>query len=113
MDQLTAALEEKLIRYIPEPDLSVIVQQVNSHVVYVIGKVNRPGHIPLNRDIDVLQALAMAGGLNPFASEKRIHILRKTPDGIQKIPFNYKEVLKGENLEQNIILQRGDVVVVP
>lgn len=112
VDQLTAALEEKLIRYIPEPDLSVIVQQVNSHVVYVIGKVNRPGHIPLNRDIDVLQALAMAGGLNIFANDKDIRIFRRTENQTMVIPFNYKAVTEENRLEENIFLQRGDVIVV-
>jgi polysaccharide export outer membrane protein len=105
-------MEEKLIRYIPEPDLSVIVQQVNSQVIYVIGKVNRPGHIPLNRNIDVLQALAMAGGLNIFADDKSIRIFRKTEDQTMVIPFNYQAVTEENRLEENFLLQRGDVIVV-
>jgi polysaccharide export outer membrane protein len=112
VEQITAAMEEKLIRYIPEPDLSVIVQQVNSQVIYVIGKVNRPGHIPLNRNIDVLQALAMAGGLNIFADDKSIRIFRKTEDQTMVIPFNYQAVTEENRLEENFLLQRGDVIVV-
>jgi polysaccharide export outer membrane protein len=112
VEELSAAVEEKLTRYIPEPDLSVIVQQVNSQVIYVIGKVNRPGHIPLNRNVDVLQALAMAGGLNVFANEKDIRIFRKTEDRTMVIPFNYKAVTEENRLEENIFLQRGDVIVV-
>ena len=110
--QLKSEIEMKLIRYIPEPELSVIVQQVNSLMVYVIGKVNRPGHIPLNRNIDVLQALSMAGGLNIFANKEDIRIFRKTGDKTMVIPFNYKAVVEDNLLEGNILLQRGDVIVV-
>ena len=105
-------MEKKLKRFIPEPDLSLIVQQVNSLVVYVIGKVNRPGQIPLNRNIDVLQALAMAGGLNVFANREDIRIFRKSGDQTMVIPFNYTAVTEDNRLEGNILLQRGDVVVV-
>ncbi|BBO68385.1 hypothetical protein DSCA_23150 [Desulfosarcina alkanivorans] len=110
--QLKAAMEKKLVRYIPEPDLSVIVQQVNSQVVYVIGKVNRPGHLPLNRRIDVLQALAMAGGLNVFANREDIRIFRKTADRTMVIPFNYQAVTEENRVAENIWLERGDVIVV-
>ena len=112
VEELSTAMVARLTRYIPEPDLSVIVQQVNSQVVYVIGKVNRPGHFPLNRNIDVLQALAMAGGLNVFADEKDIRIFRKTKNQTLVIPFNYRAVTDGNRLEENIVLQRGDVIVV-
>ncbi len=112
VETVTQEMEQKLKRYIPEPDLSLIVQQVNSLVVYVIGKVNRPGHIPLNRNIDVLQALAMAGGLNVFADREDIRIFRKTADRMMVIPFNYSAVTEDNQLEGNILLQRGDVIVV-
>lgn len=105
-------METAFTRYIPEPDLSVIVQQVNSQVVYVIGKVNRPGHFPLNRNIDVLQALAMAGGLNIFADDRDIRIFRKTSEKAMVIPFDYKAVTEENQLDTNILLQRGDVIVV-
>lgn len=110
--ELEQELMEKLEKYIPEPILSVSVVQVGSMAVYVIGKVNHPGRFPLNDDIDVLQALAIAGGLNPFAKEKEIGIHRKINGETTIFNFNYKEVSEGENLNQNIMLQRGDVIVV-
>ena len=110
--QLKAEMEKKITRYVPEPDLTIIVQQVNSMVVYVIGKVNRPGHIPLNRNISVLQALSMAGGLNIFADQQDLRIVRKSETSTMIIPFNYKAVTEDNMMEGNIQLQRGDVVVV-
>ena len=110
--ELEAKILEKLVKFIPEPDLSLSVVQVNSLMIYVIGKVNKPGRFPLNSDIDVLQALALAGGLNPFAKEKEISIFRKNQSGTTIFNFNYDEVSQGEKLEQNIILERGDVIVV-
>ena len=110
--QLKTEMEKKISRYVAEPDLTIIVQQVNSMVVYVIGKVNRPGHIPLNRNISVLQALSMAGGLNIFANQQDIRIVRKSETGTLIIPFNYKAVTEDNLMEGNIQLQRGDVVVV-
>lgn len=110
--QLKAEMEKKISRYVAEPDLTIIVQQVNSMVVYVIGKVNRPGHIPLNRNISVLQALSMAGGLNIFADQQDMRIVRKSETGTLIIPFNYKAVTEDNMMEGNIQLQRGDVVVV-
>jgi polysaccharide export outer membrane protein len=110
--QLKAEMEKRISRYVPEPELTIIVQQVNSMVVYVIGKVNRPGHIPLNRNISVLQALSMAGGLNIFADQQDIQIVRKSDTGTLIIPFNYKAVTEDNLMEGNIQLQRGDVVVV-
>jgi polysaccharide export outer membrane protein len=110
--QLKAEMEKKISRFVPEPDLTIIVQQVNSMVVYVVGKVNRPGHIPLNRNISVLQALSMAGGLNIFADPQDIRIVRKDKKGTMIIPFNYKAVTEDNMMEGNIQLQRGDVIVV-
>jgi polysaccharide export outer membrane protein len=110
--QLKTEMEKKISRFVPEPDLTIIVQQVNSMVVYVVGKVNRPGHIPLNRNISVLQALSMAGGLNIFADPQDIRIVRKNQSGTLIIPFNYKAVTEDNMMEGNIQLQRGDVIVV-
>lgn len=104
---------EKLNLYLQDAVVTVMLSQINSMKAYVIGKVNKPGAYGILMDTNVMQMLSMAGGLNPFASEKNIHILRTMNNTTQKIPFNYKEVLSGNNLEQNIILQRGDVVVVP
>ena len=110
---LKTVIKQFLEKYVPDATLSVQVLQVNSHVVYVIGKVNRPGRFDLHSDINVLQALAMAGGLNPFAKSGRIKIFREGDQGTQIFYFDYDEVAKGERLEQNIRLKRSDVVVVP
>ena len=110
---LTGELEKKLARFVPDLNLSVVVNQVNSMMIYVIGRVNNPGRFVLNANIDVLQALAMAGGLNPFAEQGNIKIFRETKDGKKIFKFDYNDVSAGKKLEQNIKLKRGDVIVVP
>ena len=110
---LEKELKQKIGTFVPAPDLTVMVQQVNSMLIYVIGKVNRPGRFALNTNINVLQALTMAGGLNTFAKRNKIKIFRETKDTTVILPFEYDEVTEGENLEQNIELRRGDIVVVP
>lgn len=110
---LRKRVTEKIIEYVPDATVTVILLQINSLRAYVIGKVNKPGEFQIAMDTNVMQILSMAEGLNPYASESKIHILRQAEGKSIKIPFNYKEVIKGKNLEQNIILQRGDVVVVP
>lgn len=103
----------KLREYVQDAAVSVTLLEINSMKAYVIGKVKKPGEFSVDMDTTVMQMLSMAGGLTPFASEKSIHILRTSGEDTLKIPFNYKEVLKGENLQQNILIQRGDVIVVP
>lgn len=110
---LKKLITEKLTEYIPDATVAVLFQQVNSMKAYVIGKVNKPGEFPISMETNIMQALSMAGGLNAFASESNILVLRQKENKTEKIPFNYKEVENGRNLEQNIILERGDVVVVP
>ncbi len=110
---IRTVVTEKLNAYIQDAVVTVMLLEIKSMNAYVIGKVNNPGSFPILMDTTVMQMLSIAGGLNPFASEKNIHILRTVNDKTVKLPFNYSEVLKGANLEQNIILQRGDVVVVP
>jgi polysaccharide export outer membrane protein len=90
-----------------------MVGQVNSMLIYVIGKVNHPGRFVLNTNVNVLQALATAGGLNSFAKRNKIKIFRETNGETHIFPFEYDSVTEGENLEQNVMLERGDVVVVP
>jgi polysaccharide export outer membrane protein len=104
---------KRLSRYIPDLVVSVSVLQINGNKVYVIGQVARPGEIIANPHIDVVQALAIAGGNTPFADLNNISILRRTPTGLKSIPFRYGDIEKGKRLEQNIQLQAGDVVVVP
>ena len=110
---LRKTITEKLTEYIPDATVSVLFYQVNSMKAYVIGKVNRPGEFPITMETNVMQVLSMAGGLNAFASKGNILILRQVDGKTVQIPFNYNEVEKGDSLEQNILLQRGDVVVVP
>jgi polysaccharide export outer membrane protein len=112
-EEVRAQLTTRLEKYIPDPVVSVSILKAANYKVYVIGRVNKPGDITAGRPIDVLQALAIAGGVTPFASDSRIHVMRKTEGRELSIPFNYAHVQKGEDLEQNIILKSGDVVVVP
>lgn len=108
-DEIAASIE----RYVPEPVLSVSVVAVNSMHVYVIGRVNHPGRFVLNSRVRVLQALAMAGGPNQFADKSDIRIFREEAGETVIFEFNYNKVSKGKRLEENIMLKRGDVIVVP
>lgn len=111
--QLEAEIKQKLDRFIPQPAVSVAVLKVTGNKIYVIGKVLRPGEFVAGRYIDVLQALSIAGGLTPFAAENKIKILRKEDGKDTVLPFQYSKVRNGENLEQNVMLKSGDVIVVP
>lgn len=113
VDELSDELEKKLIKFVPDLNLSVVVHQVNSMMVYVIGRVNHPGRFVLNANVNVLQALAMAGGLNPFAEEGKIKIFRQEGNATELINYDYSDVVKGKDLGQNIMLRRGDVIFVP
>ena len=106
-------IAQKLSEFIPDATVSVMLLEVNSLKAYVIGKVRSPGEFNINLETNVMQILAKAGGLTPFASGGNINILRRQENKIVKIPFDYDDVEKGKNLEQNIILSPGDVVVVP
>lgn len=111
--QVTKETEDKLARYMPDPTLSISVTKVNSLLIYVIGKVNGPGMFAFNTNVNVLQALAMAKGLNAFAKKGKIKIFRVKDGETLIFDFEYDEVSEGKNLEQNIQLQRGDIIVVP
>jgi polysaccharide export outer membrane protein len=111
--QLAASLREGLSKFLTSPQVTVTVTEINSRRVYITGEVTRAGALPLLPNMTVLQALSSAGGFTQFAKLKNIYVLR-TEDGKQvKHPFNYKEVVKGNLTEQNIVLQPGDVIVVP
>jgi polysaccharide biosynthesis/export protein len=110
---LEKELKTKLNPFVPDPELSVMVGQVNSMLIYVIGKVNHPGRFVLNTNVNVLQALATAGGLNTFAKRNKIKIFREINGKTHIFPFEYDQVTEGEHLEQNVVLDKGDVVVVP
>lgn len=110
-----SAIAEALSSYLnDEPEVTVTLLSLEGNVVYVIGKVNRPGAYPVARQVDVAQALASAGGLNAFADEDEIRVLRRHADGSQvTLDFDYGALKQGKNLVSNIILQSGDVVIVP
>ena len=111
--QLKSEMEGRLTRYVPGVTLSLEIKQINSMIIYVIGKVNNPGRFILNVDVNVLQALAIAGGLNIYAKRNKIKIFRHGSNETTIYPFEYDEVVEGKRLEQNIYLRRGDVVVIP
>jgi polysaccharide biosynthesis/export protein len=111
--QLKKEMEAKIVRFLPEPVLTIEAKQVNSQMVFVIGRVNAPGRFMLNSTVTVLQALALAGGCNPFADKSKIKIIRNEGDKKRIFMFDYDEVVKYDRLEGNISLKRGDVVVVP
>lgn len=111
--ELKREIEQKIEQFVPDPTLFVRVLEMNSMLIYVIGRVNNPGRFGLNADVNVLQALSIAGGLNPFAEGGKIKVYRESREGTEIIRFDYDEVMKGKNLAQNIKLKRGDIVVVP
>ena len=113
VEELRKDIATKLSKYVPDPVVTVIVKQSLGNRIFVIGKVNKPGDYFAGRNIDVMQALTMAGGPTPYASVNKIKILRRVNGKMKAIPFKYSQVEEGEDLEQNIILQGGDVVVVP
>lgn len=113
VEQLRLELIEKLSRYIPEPVVTVTVREINGNKIYVIGQVNEPGDYIVNPSVDVMQALSMAGGTTPFASLKDVFVLRRQSGRQVRLEFRYDEVIKGRNLDQNIVLVSGDIVVVP
>ena len=113
IEQLRKDLVVRLTKYVPDPVVTVAIKQSSGNLIYVVGKVNRPGPVNAIRNMDVMQALSAAGGLTPYASANKIKILRRVNGEQKSIPFKYSRVEKGEDLEQNIVLQGGDVVVVP
>jgi polysaccharide export outer membrane protein len=113
IEQLQKDIAAKLVKYVPDPVVTATVKQSQGNKIYVVGKVYKPGEFASNRTIDVMQALSMAGGPNPYAAVNKIKIIRRV-NGEQKIfYFKYSRVEKGKDLEQNIVLQGGDIVVVP
>ena len=112
--KLQDIIAQKLKDYIENPQVNVIVQEVRSRSFNVVGKVLKPGSFDLAKPTAVLDAIALAGGLQDFAKVSKIYVLRRMPDGSQRmIPFNYKLVIKGKRLDENVELQSGDTVVVP
>lgn len=113
-DQLKEQLTTALQKVVTDPQVTVMVVSVSSLSFNIMGNVNRPGYYPLSRPMTILDAIAISGGFRDFAKEKKIYVLRTGPNGVQqKIKFNYKDVIKGKNMAQNIMLQAHDVLVVP
>jgi polysaccharide biosynthesis/export protein len=113
VEQIRAELEGRLKKYISDPIATVIVTDVKGNVVYVIGQVTKPGSMTMNPTINVLQALSIAGGGNPYAKLDGIIIIRSSGGTQRVLPFRYGQVASGKDLHQNIELESGDVVVVP
>jgi polysaccharide biosynthesis/export protein len=112
--QLREKLTAASAKYVAEPNVSVVVKAINSRKVHIIGMVSKPGPYPLTGPTTVLQILATAGGVHEFAKSKEIKILRTDEKGVQvALKFNYKDVMKGKNLKQNIELKPGDTIIVP
>jgi polysaccharide biosynthesis/export protein len=112
--QLEQEITKRLQSYISDPEVTVIVTESKSQKINILGMVSRPGTYLLTGSTTVLDAIAMTGGFKDFAKQKSIYVLRSNPDGTQKrFAFNYKDVIKGKSLEQNIRLLPGDTVVVP
>lgn len=114
VSELRAEITARLQKYIPNLVVTVTVARILGKRIYVIGQVNNPGEFVVNPGVDVMQALSMAGGTTPFAKLGDIIILRRNSDGNQSaIRFRYNQVESGRSLDQNIMLNNGDVVVVP
>jgi polysaccharide export outer membrane protein len=113
VSEIRDSIAQKLARYIPDPVVTVAVKEIGGNKIYILGQVQRPGTFVMNPRVDVMQALAMAGGATPFAALNDIKILRRTGDGQQVIDFRYSDVERGRRLEQNVMLEGGDIIVVP
>lgn len=113
LEQVRGEFELKLKKYISDPIAILMVTEVKGNVVYVIGQVTKPGAIVMNPTINVLQALSIAGGGNPYAKLDGIIVIRSSGGTQRILPFRYSQVSSGRDLQQNVELESGDVVVVP
>jgi len=112
--KLEVEIGKRLQNYISEPEVTVIVQEIKSQKINILGQVSKPGSYPLTNTMTVLDAIALAGGFRDFAKQKGIYVLRQTADGSQvRLPFNYKDVIKGKNTKQNVTLEPRDTLVIP
>ena len=111
-DQLKNEITKRLSEYVSDPVITVSILSSNQKV-YVVGKVNKPGEVHLSNPTTVMQALSIAGGLSPFADEDDIKILRQSGGQTITLPFDYSSISKGEELQKNIQLINGDVILVP
>jgi polysaccharide export outer membrane protein len=113
VDALREELDKRYREFIFEPTVSVTVTEINSLKIYVVGEVNNPGEYDLLSYMDVLQAIAKAGGFTMYAKRNKVEIIRTFGGQKIKTRFNYSQVVRGKNLQQNIPLKPGDVIIVP
>jgi polysaccharide export outer membrane protein len=111
--EIQADIAARLKKYIPDPVITVSVTEVDGNRIYVIGQVNKPGAYIMNPRLNVLQALSMAAGTTAYAALNDIIIVRGSGAGQKTLRFRYTDMSKGKDVEQNILLESGDVVVVP
>jgi len=111
--KLEKDIASKLKNYIAEPEVTVMVQQVNSQKFNILGQVNKPGSYVIANSPTVLDAIALAGGFRDFAKRKSIYVLRHGASGEVRLAFNYKDVSQGKNMDQNVKLQPGDTIIIP
>ena len=113
VEEIRSILVERLKRFIPNPVVTVAVKVIGGNRIYVVGRVNHAGDFPLSSPLDVMQAIALAGGATPFAAINDIVILRRHNGEQEALHFHYSDVARGRELSQNVLLQTGDTVVVP
>ncbi|NND91339.1 MAG: polysaccharide export protein [Granulosicoccus sp.] len=106
-------IRSRLQRYVPDAEVTVSVDKISGYTVFVLGEVEAPGQFTLGRYVDVVQALTLAGGFTPYANNRNIQVLRRQDGREVTYKFDFRDVSRGRDLEQNIILQSGDVVLVP
>ena len=112
--QLQNEIKERLLTYFSDPEVNVSLQEAKSHKFNIVGEVEKPGFYLMTGPLTVLDAIAIAGGLRDFAKVGKIYVLRPNADGTHtRLPFNYKRVIKGSDLRQNVELQPRDTIVVP
>ena len=112
--QLQDDIAQRLKGFLANPEVTVIVAEPKSHHFNVVGEVAKPGTYPLTESMTVLDAIALTGGFRDFAKQTKIYVLRPMPDGTRaQLPFNYKDAIKGKNLQNNVTLKPGDTIVVP
>jgi polysaccharide biosynthesis/export protein len=112
--QLELDIANRLRNYVTVPEVTVIVEQINSKKYNILGEVGRPGSFPLTLSTTIMDAIASSGGFKDFAKKKDVYILRRNPDGTQsRLNFNYKDFIKGKNLSQNVKIEPDDTIIVP
>ena len=111
--ELKVQVEKKLSEFLSAPEVTIIVEAINSYRIYVLGKVQKPGAVSIEKPVTVLQALALAGGFQEFARDQEMTVIRTAGNENFTFDFNYRDVIKGKKHEQNILLRSGDVVIIP